>query len=90
MDTKFYDKAKEMAVGSIEMVETSYGWHIMQKFDVSAQAKVFELLKNDIFSTISNEKRTELLKEWNAEYKVSYNDSVLKKYSIDKLSNILS
>ncbi len=90
MDTKFYDKAKEMTVGTFDIVETSYGWHIMQKLDVSTVEKAFELLKDDIFSNISSKKRSELLSEWGKEYTVTYNDSVLKKYSMDKLSNILS
>ena len=88
MDTDFYNKAVSMAVGDIDIVESTYGWHIMKKYDINEVADIYNALKDKLFSTKSEEKSGELCKEWAKDYEFTFNQDLLDKYSIVKLNDI--
>ena len=88
MVPEFIEAAFDLEIGEVTMVESSYGWHIMKKYDKNAEPKIFEALKDYINYSMTNESKNKILNDWRADFEIVLKPKYLKKYSLTKLRDL--
>jgi parvulin-like peptidyl-prolyl isomerase len=89
MAPEFETASFELKVGEIKMVKTTFGYHIIKKYDINEKADYFEKLKDKVLTGLKSTKLTSLFDEWTKNYTVKYDEKALSTYSLLNLKDLL-
>lgn len=89
MAPEFETASFELKVGEIKMVKTTFGYHIIKKYDINEKADYYDKLKDKVLTGMKTTKFTTLIDEWSKNYTAKYEDKVFTTYSLINLKDIL-
>ncbi len=87
MVTEFEEAVKALEVGAVtqELVESSYGWHIIKRLDLTREDKDFTENYESYMETYQNSLWTDLLTEWRDAAEIEVYDKVQSKVKMADL-----
>lgn len=89
MAAEFETASFELKVGEIKMVKTTFGYHIIKKYDINEKADYYDKLKDKVLTGMKTTKFTTLIDEWSKNYTAKYDDKAFASYSLINLKDIL-
>lgn len=88
MVKEFEDTSFKLKVGEIEMAKTTYGYHIIKKYDINENPEYYTKLKDGIKNNIKQTKFTPLLEDWKKKYTFTFDTKKLAKYDLVNLKDV--
>lgn len=88
MDPEFEKASFEMKIGDIRLVKSSFGYHIIKKYNSNEKADYFDKLKNNVIGKLQNDKFTSVRDDWAKSYTITFDVKLLDTYSLVNLKDI--
>lgn len=89
MAKEFETAAFEMNIGEVRLVKTTYGYHIVKKYDINEKPEIYEKMIASVKNRLTNMKMQDQITEWAKNYQITVDDKILETYSLNKLKDIL-
>ncbi|MDD3663294.1 MAG: peptidylprolyl isomerase [Candidatus Pacebacteria bacterium] len=85
MIEEFETAAFDMKVGEFRLIQTSYGFHVMKKYDLFDDPKIYEGYRSTLFSALTVDDFYATTTEWENASTIVKNDKALKKITIQNM-----